>query len=191
MSDPATERAAVVAASANRFVRALHAPLGVFAVLGDWDGWGKRWPAQLQKVLAGGSLRVLRGETVDIEVPGGGHVALFGVGGGPGSHPVRPTNSSRPGLRLVITHHPDRAAALLRRGEADLVLVGHTHGGQVVLPGLGALITHSKLGLAGGKHVLHGIPLLISRGIGLRGNSAPRIRFNCPPEISWVTVKRP
>jgi predicted MPP superfamily phosphohydrolase len=61
----------------------------------------------------------------------------------------------------------------------------------VVLPLLGPLATHTRLGLAGGLHQLRGMPLHISRGIGMRGGSAPRIRFNCPPEITWITLRGP
>ena len=181
-----------VVVAANAFSRALRAPLGAFAVLGDWDGWGDDWPAQLRGVLRGSQLKILRNERVLRQSPGDAEgITIFGVDGGPLGEPRRPTIAGDTGLRIVIVHNPDTATAVLRPGEADLILAGHTHGGQIALPGIGALITHTKLGFAGGAQQVHGIPLLISRGIGMRGNNAPRIRFNCPPEISWITVRRP
>jgi predicted MPP superfamily phosphohydrolase len=70
--------------------------------------------------------------------------------------------------------------------EADLLIAGHTHGGQVRLPGIGPLITLSRVRrswAAGLTDIGRGRQLLVSRGIGMERGRAPRLRFLCRPEL--------
>ncbi len=96
-------------------------------------------------------------------------------------------------LRLLLYHSPDLAPVASRLG-VDLQLSGHTHGGQVCLPFFGALFTGSLYGKAfeAGRYQLAGMVLYITRGLGMEGAAAPRLRFLCPPEIIlWeITPKR-
>jgi len=66
-----------------------------------------------------------------------------------------------------------------------LQLSGHTHGGQVRLPVYGALYAASLYGkrFESGRRQVGDLTLYVTRGIGLEGKSAPRVRFLCPPEI--------
>jgi hypothetical protein len=91
--------------------------------------------------------------------------------------------------RVVLSHNPD-AAELVRPDERiDLMLSGHTHGGQVVLPVIGPPVTVTAYGnkylggLCRGPHC----PVLVSRGVGLAGIP---MRLNAPPEIAEVWLKR-
>lgn len=88
---------------------------------------------------------------------------------------------SRPGFRLGVVHSPDAAPALADLGY-DLVMCGHTHGGQVRIPGVGALVTNSKLPrqMARGVSRLGNAWLHVSAGLGT-SRYAP-IRFACRPE---------
>jgi hypothetical protein len=74
---------------------------------------------------------------------------------------------------------------LVQQYPVDLYLCGHTHGGQVRMPWYGAVLTSSSLGkrYEMGEYVEQNTRLYISRGIGLEGLSAPRLRLLCPPEI--------
>lgn len=93
-----------------------------------------------------------------------------------------PSSSSAP-FRLVLAHSTDCLDGMFEYG-AELFLTGHTHGGQIRLPGMKPFITNTFLGDQGiyeGFHVIEGIPLYINRGIG---ESGLPIRFNVPPEIS-------
>jgi len=99
------------------------------------------------------------------------------------------SSSATPPFRLVLAHSTDCLDDVAKNG-ADLLLTGHTHGGQIRLPGLRPLITNTYLGDLGfyeGYHVINGIPLYINRGIG---ESLLPIRFNVPPEIAFFTLHK-
>jgi uncharacterized protein len=89
-----------------------------------------------------------------------------------------------PGFRILLHHSPDLAPQI-QDMHIDLQLAGHTHGGQVCLPFIGPIFTGSLYGLTfkSGRYHLKNLTLFITRGIGLEGLSAPRVRFLCPPEI--------
>lgn len=89
---------------------------------------------------------------------------------------------------IVLAHAPDYMRCVLDGGfRTDaLFLAGHTHGGQVQVPGFGPLITLSSVPrwLAGGGVFRHGDTwLAVSRGIGMERDQAPRIRFWCRPQL--------
>ncbi len=89
---------------------------------------------------------------------------------------------------ILLTHNPDLAFEP-EAARAGIIFSGHTHGGQVVLPGLGAIHTQGTrlprnrpAGYFG--HLPGGGQMIVSRGMG---ESTP-FRFRCPPEIVWVEV---
>ena len=87
-------------------------------------------------------------------------------------------------FNILLYHSPDLAPNAARMG-IDLQLSGHTHGGQVRLPFYGALFTASLYGrkFSSGRYQIKDLTLYITRGIGMEGQAAPRVRFLCPPEI--------
>ena len=87
---------------------------------------------------------------------------------------------------LLLAHSPD-IALRPRVEEADLVLCGHTHGGQVCFPWLGAIYTRTRIArkYASGLHRINGATVLISRGAG---STKLGIRMHCPPEITLLTL---
>ena len=85
---------------------------------------------------------------------------------------------------LVLIHEPELAFEASARG-ADLILAGHTHGGQVRLPVLGAPYTHrldARLHIAAGFQRIGTGLLHITAGLG---HTIP-LRFGCPPEVVWL-----
>jgi len=90
---------------------------------------------------------------------------------------------------LALAHSPD---VVLRMGarRPDLILAGHTHGGQIRLPRVGALLTLSALPkpLAMGLGAYAGVPLFVSRGIGY---STLNLRVGTPSEVALLTLRSP
>jgi len=100
---------------------------------------------------------------------------------------------------LMLTHSPSVTPDAIRRG-ADLILSGHTHGGQVRFPGLDVLFTHMRANkaLSDGLYTpdqlsstlgfdAGGSALFVNRGIG---TSRLHIRLLCPPEIAVITLRK-
>lgn len=89
---------------------------------------------------------------------------------------------------IGLTHSPESLSRWMLAG-FDLVLAGHTHAGQVRVPGIGALVTNSDLpaALAGGLHRIGSGWLHVTPGLGT-GRFAP-IRFNCRPEVTLLKIE--
>jgi predicted MPP superfamily phosphohydrolase len=83
-----------------------------------------------------------------------------------------------------MIHEPELAFAAVEHG-ADLVLAGHTHGGQVSLPLIGAPYTHrvdERVRIAAGFQRIGPSLLHITTGMG----QLMPLRFSCPPELVWL-----
>jgi len=94
----------------------------------------------------------------------------------------------RPGFHIVLGHKPDFA---LGRVNADLLLAGHTHGGQVQIPLFGPPITFSAIPRAwaeGATRLDAGRTLVVSRGIGMERGYAPRLRFLARPQLVVIDL---
>jgi len=88
-------------------------------------------------------------------------------------------------LKVLLCHTPDGEKAARRLGY-QLMLSGHTHGGQVVLPVIGPVYSPSFSGVrfASGLFTWPDFILHVSRGVG----SKDPLRWNCPPELTWLDV---
>ncbi len=96
---------------------------------------------------------------------------------------------SHPNFHIVFGHGPDFALGSV---PADLMVAGHTHGGQVRWPYFGPPMILSEVprAWASGRTVLpDGGTLVVSRGIGMERREAPRMRFLCRPELAFVHLK--
>lgn len=99
------------------------------------------------------------------------------------SLPAEPPGNS---LKILLSHSPDQLEWARQRG-FDLMLAGHTHGGQITLPLIGPVISPSRYGVkyAGGTFQFPDLLMHVSRG--LSGDKP--IRINCPPEIGCLTIR--
>ncbi len=90
-------------------------------------------------------------------------------------------------LVVFAYHSPDLVEALDDR--PDLYLAGHTHGGQIALPGYGALITFSRFDkkYESGRHEVNGTTLFVNRGLGFEPG-LPRVRLFARPELTLIDV---
>ena len=91
----------------------------------------------------------------------------------------------------MLSHRPDPILEVAATGRADVQLSGHTHGGQVALPWYGAVVTLARHGkrFESGLHRVDSTPLYVSRGTGMEGRAAPRIRFLSRPEIAVIEIR--
>jgi len=92
--------------------------------------------------------------------------------------------------KVLLYHYPDPILEVAARGDVDLQLSGHTHGGQVALPFYGALVTVSRHGkrFERGLYKVGSTQLYVNRGIGMEGGPAPRVRFFARPEITLIEL---
>ncbi len=100
-----------------------------------------------------------------------------------------PPPAPRGPLRIVLTHTPDQLG-WARRHEADLLVAGHLHGGQIRLPLLGALLSPSRASVKYAQAgVFHAPPTVMHVSRGVSGMYP--IRLNCPPEIVRLVLHAP
>jgi predicted MPP superfamily phosphohydrolase len=157
-----------------------------FAVLGNHDGgeWlarigGARNVDRLSEIVTRTGVRLLQNECAEAS---GMRIAGVGDFWSGYFHPER-AFAGAPGdghFTLLLNHNPDGKEQLLEHAW-DLMLSGHTHGGQARVPGMNSFWApvRDKRFLEG-LHEWEGRRLFISRGLG----SPKHVRLNCPPEIS-------
>ncbi len=160
-------------------------PLGTFGVTGSP---AVDLPENFPELLEGTPVTLLVDETAILQ-KGSASIQIIGLECTHKPHEDAPRlrkilRELPNGYKILIHHSPDLAPQIQNDG-IDLHLAGHTHGGQVCLPFIGPIFTGSLYGLVfkSGKYVLNNTILYITRGLGLEGLSAPRVRFLCPPEI--------
>ncbi len=93
-------------------------------------------------------------------------------------------------VRILLAHKPD-AIELLEGRSVDLLVSGHTHGGQVSLPFFGPPLTLSDVPrhvAAGGLHELDGTAVYVSTGVGRERDNAPQLRFGVRPSIGIIDL---
>ncbi|OZM73457.1 metallophosphoesterase [Amycolatopsis antarctica] len=93
-------------------------------------------------------------------------------------------------LRLGLTHSPEpRVLDAFARDGYDLVLAGHTHGGQLRLPGVGALVTNCELDRSRARGASRwGKDMWLHVSAGLGTSPYAPLRFACPPEATLLTL---
>ncbi|MEA5515568.1 metallophosphoesterase [Nodularia sp. UHCC 0506] len=147
-------------------LKQLKSQAGIYAVLGNHDIYYKHSKSEITNALTSIGIHVLWNE---IAYPFGQELPLVGLADYY-SREFNPTvvmNQLNPDIpRIVLSHNPD-TAELLQEWRVDLQLSGHTHGGQIVIPGLGPI-------LVGYKKILQNIPQKV------------RCRFPCLQKNYWI-----
>jgi predicted MPP superfamily phosphohydrolase len=167
-------------------LKGLHAPLGVFAVMGNHDRWDNA--DHIVSAFRAEGVSVLENAHVMLPPPRNG-IALVGLGdrenGGP---KVKRSLAGITGPALCFVHSPDVFPRL--PPTCALTVAGHTHGGQVWLPFLGrpAVSSVSRFGQRYAIGVIreNNKTLFVSSGVG---TSILPLRFGVPPEISLLTLQ--
>ena len=158
-----------------------------YAVPGNHDEGppdGRPVMAELGAALRALGVRPLQGAHADL-----GAVTLVGLGdrwaGHHGLEPLRSAPRGKPAL--VLMHNPD-SAMQLRPGEAVLALAGHTHGGQLRIPGLYRRAIPCEHPFDRGLHTFGPVPVFVTSGLG---ETAVPLRWMNPPVIDLLRLRSP
>jgi len=172
----------------RQVIGAWRAPLGVYCV----PGTPIVEPIERVRAFVAGlpGVTLLENQWVTVIVPSGDALHILGmvtthdldIDRAALAHllTVRPEG----GATLLLTHSPDVMPEAAAAG-IDMYVCGHTHGGQIRLPVIGALFSSSQLGqkFIKGRYTVGAMTGYTSRGVGMEGLGAPRARLLCPPEI--------
>ena len=150
--------------------------------------------AGLRQIIACTGARVLDNEIDTFELNGVsvsiGGTTLFGDDAAARRMAKQLVGDSQAGVRILLGHKPD-AIELVRAMPVDLLVAGHTHGGQVSLPFFGPPLTLSNVPrhiAAGGLAKLDGTPIYVSTGVGRERGNAPQLRLGVRPSIGIVDL---
>jgi len=167
----------------------LRAPAGVYAVNGTVDD-----PVRMAAIFNGlEHITVLDDQVIPVTY-NGVSLQIIGVSDVPFNQVHRTLEELADSVpasdfSLLLHHTPDLVQTASTLG-IDLYLAGHTHGGQVRLPFYGAVITFSRFGkqYEQGLYRVEETTLYVTRGVGMEGSLAPRMRFLCQPEVELITL---
>lgn len=177
-------------------LRALFAPLGTFAVLGNHDHYTGH-PEQFAGHLESCGIHLLDNASVVLKRDG----AMLVLAGIDDLYQGRPDlaaalrdartklealgSGARQPPVILLSHNPDALFEASRQGVA-LVLSGHTHGGQIRIPGLPVLVRQSRYRLDEGRYRVDNTELVVSRGLGASGLP---LRLACSPEAVLLQLR--
>ena len=173
---------------------------GTLAVLGNHDHWQD--PVRCRRALTGQGIQIVENRRLFLgaggltpDPPAEGGLCLAGVGDlWEGRHDMDAcfggVDPATP--RLLLSHNPDYAefsSARLSGHRVDLMLAGHTHGGQVRLPGTRSLVVPSFYGSKYARGMVQGpaFPVFVTTGVGV---TILPVRLNVRPEVVLFTLKR-
>lgn len=190
INDHAGDKLEYMAACVGELTR-LQARQSAFAVFGnhDFPDWRADPPDPPRALWEAAGITPLFDEAVPL-FHGGATLWIAGLR----SSLVRPTWPENILRRLpasdpclLLWHEPDRAPESARAG-ATLQLSGHTHGGQIRLPGGGPLVLPPQgRRYPAGLFRVGAMALYVTRGVGML---PPLVRLNCPPEVTLLTLRR-
>lgn len=168
-------------------LRSLKAPDGVLTILGNHDHWTD--PDGVREMIHDSGMIDLNNRVRVLE-RGSAKLTLAGVD----DFWERQSDLEgvlrqipNEGAAILLAHEPDFADLSAASGRFDLQLSGHSHGGQVILPFIGApILPRYAQKYPNGLYQVNGMMQYTNRGVGM---IEPAVRFNCRPEISLFTLR--
>ncbi len=160
----------------------------IFFVPGNWDHWSGTWEKGLARDLEKIGVRTLDNSGVMISWAGGKFYLLGIDDTAPGlARPRKAFKNQQPGICTIALSHVPIIVNRLDKYRCDLVLSGHTHGGQIRLPFFDAPFTPPRSGrFQEGIYRIGEKILYVNRGIG---TSVIPARVLCPPEITHISIE--
>ena len=174
---------------AEKLISQFDCPLGVFACTGNHEAKSIRRPAALKELMARWGATLLINESRVLETPAGkvriGGVDDLAYGWPSFAEAVR--DGQEADYCILLSHAP-LAARLIGTGSGvDLVLSGHTHGGQVRIPFLWrGVLPSGHGGFPDGLYDMGWGHLYVNRGFG--GSKWMPLRFRCPAEVTFFEI---
>ena len=169
----------------------LRARAGVYFILGNHD-LRVRDVATLRRTLVDSGLIDMGGRVTTIGVRGS-NILLAGnelpwFSPAPPSASLAAPPTAERAFRILLSHSPDQLP-WARRHDFDLMLAGHTHGGQIRFPWIGPVISPSRFGVRYASGLFDEPPTLLHVTRGVSGQHP--LRWNCPPELTKLMLRRP
>jgi predicted MPP superfamily phosphohydrolase len=165
----------------------LRAPYGVYYVLGNHDR--RAYAEALRRALDAAGWIGLGGRCLRLRIDRAGVILAGSEWPWFGPRPNMPAavddESGPRALRILVAHTPDELA-WARRNDFDLVLAGHTHGGQIRLPWVGPVVAPSRHGVRYAAGEFYEPPTAMHVSRGLSGDTA--FRFLCPPDLTRIVL---
>lgn len=166
----------------------LTARYGVYFILGNHDLWIDS--ERVRAAVADCGLVDLGGRWLALEVRGeqmilaGNELPWIAPAADMRNAPRRPSEGGP--IRIILSHSPDQLQ-WAQAQDADLLLAGHTHGGQIRIPLLGPLLTPSQKGVRYASGVFYAPPTVMHVTRGVSGEFP--VRLNCPPEMAHLVLR--
>ncbi len=175
---------------AERLISQFDPRLGIYACPGNHEAKSVRRPAELKELMAGWGVVLLVNESRTVETESG-KVRISGLDdlayGWP-SFDETLHNGGRGGFSVLLSHAPLAARLIGEKEGVDLILSGHTHGGQVRVPLVWPRILPScHGGYPAGLYDLGWGHLYVNRGFG--GSIWMPLRFRCPAEVTFFEIR--
>jgi uncharacterized protein len=165
----------------------IHAPDGVVAVLGNHDHWSD--PDKIRNILRQANIKELKNDVFSL-TRGAGQLHICGIDDFMDGHDrLDQVLEKLPdgGAAILLAHEPDFADISAQTGCFDLQISGHSHGGQIVFPWIGAIVLPSFAHkYTSGMYRVNGMLQYTNRGLG---TAELQVRFNCRPEITIFTLQ--
>lgn len=156
---------------------------GVYAVIGNHDWWHDE--AKIRREFERVGIKFLENEIEPVKI-NDETVWLWGIEDYWKRRGVPPEPFNQIPVKqnvIAITHNPD--SLLKTPAGISLMLAGHSHGGQVSFPLIGALAWVNDKRFMAGETAVDGKHIFVTSGVGCTG---PQIRFNVPPEIAVLNL---
>ncbi len=165
-------------------LKKLHAPLGVYAIMGNHDSFYEI--SSVRKCVANAGIPILENSNVEIKTARGSFYLAGIADAFTQNYYFVPTFANIPDDKpaILLSHSPDTFREMPH--PAKIMFSGHTHGGQIKLPKIGAIMVNLKF-----EKIAEGIlkrsdkTLYVTRGLG---TSRIPVRFLCTPAITIATI---
>ena len=161
---------------------------GVYFILGNHDL--RVDENELRRTLTDSGLIDLGGRWMAVEVRGetiviaGNELPWFVPAADLNNCPPHPSKNNQ--LRILLSHSPDQLD-WARANDVQLMLSGHTHGGQIRIPIIGPIFSPSATGVKYDYGLFHAPPTILHITRGISGKQP--LRWNCSPEIALLTLR--